>query len=153
MEGEKKVYYKSILTAGILAGLFSLIPLWHLIIIPGIIAGNFHLDRKKGAKSGAIGVLIAWIIYIFIHIIFINAYLLLDQFGALLISSGFGWLILIIILLMGIVFGALGGALGSEARILMKENFYEFIKRKLSPRFKREKATNETKKSKVSNKL
>lgn len=144
MEIEKKKFYLSTLLAAIIAGILSFIPLWQLIIIPGIIAGNFHEKRKKGIKSGAAGVVIFWAIYIVIHIITINAYLLLDQFGALLISSWFGWLILIIIILMGTLFGALGGAIGSEARILMKESFYEYVKRKLSARSKDKKLKTKT---------
>ncbi len=131
VEDEKKIFYRSILVAAILAGILCIIPIWQLVIIAGVIAGNFHKEIKRGAKSGAAGVVIFWAIFITYKIITINAYVLLDQFGALLISEYFGWLILLIIILMGAVLGALGGAIGSEARILMDESFYTFLKRKI----------------------
>ena len=48
-----------------------------------------------------------------INIVDNNTYLILDQMGALIIGEGLGWLIFILILLCGRLFGALGGAIGS----------------------------------------
>ncbi len=75
---------------------------------------------KKRILSRALGILIFWGIYAIYIMIAINAYVILDQVGALFISMGFGWLILIHILGMGTIFGALGGALGNFFRILLK---------------------------------
>ncbi len=118
MDEERKMFGLGILITAILAGLLSLIPLWQLVIIAGIVGGYFNVKMKKSILSGALGTLIFWGIYVTYFIITINAYVILDQIGALFISKGFGWLILLLILGMGTLFGALGGALGYYIRIL-----------------------------------
>jgi hypothetical protein len=120
MKIEDRNFLMSIFIAILLAGILSLIPLWQLVIIAGIFAGFLNKSMKRGTLSGAIGVFIFWLIFIVFHIVAINAYSLLDQFGALLISTGFGWLILIIILLVGTLLGALGGTIGSGLLMLLK---------------------------------
>lgn len=131
MEDEKKTFYQSILFAVVIAGIVSLIPIWQLVVLAGVFGGNFHNKIKQGVKSGAAGVIIYWGIFITCKLITINAYLMLDQFASLL--SIYGWIILIFIILMGAVLGALGGAIGSEVRILMDESFYSFVKKKIAP--------------------
>ncbi|MHA1657812.1 MAG: hypothetical protein ACTSUT_01645 [Promethearchaeota archaeon] len=137
MKDEKKTFYQSILVAVVIAGIVSFIPIWQLVILAGLFAGNFHNKIKQGVKSGAAGMVIYWGIFITYKLITINAYLMLDQFASLL--SIYGWIILIIIILMGAVLGALGGAIGSEMRILMDESFYSFLKKKLAPSSKEKK--------------
>ncbi|TXT58877.1 MAG: membrane protein of unknown function [Promethearchaeota archaeon] len=110
----------------ILVGIFTswallLIPIWQLIILAGILAGVLNSTLKKGILAGAIAVGLFWLIYMIIGFVSINAYTMLDQFGGLLIGSGFGWLIFIIVLLMGILFGALGGGIGSAMMMLVRE--------------------------------
>jgi len=117
---KEKYFLLSILVGAILAGILSLIPVWHLVLIAGIVAGLLNRTMKKGTLSGAAGVCVCWLIIMIYGMVTINAYILLDQFGALLIGSGFGWLIFIIVLLVGTMFGALGGAIGSAVMILLK---------------------------------
>ena len=45
----------------------------------------------------------------------------MDQFGGLLIDAGFGWLIMILIISLGALFGALGGGIGSGVMLLIRE--------------------------------
>ena len=75
---------------------------------------------KRGTLSGAAGVCVCWLIIMLYGMVATNAYTLMDQFGALLIGTGFGWLIFIIVLLVGTLFGALGGAIGSAIMIFYK---------------------------------
>ena len=70
--------------------------------------------------SGAAGVGILWLVFAIYKMLTVGAYSVLDQFGALLIAAGFGWLILILVVLFGVLFGALGGGIGSGVMILIK---------------------------------
>lgn len=117
---KEKYFLLSILVGAVLAGILSLIPLWHLVLIAGILAGLLNRTMKKGTLSGAAGVCVCWLIIMIYGMVTINAYTLMDQFGALLIGPGFGWLIFIIVLLVGTLFGALGGAIGSAVMIIIK---------------------------------
>ncbi len=100
-----------------------------MIIIAGIIAGIFNNSMKRGALSGAAGVGIFWAIFMFYGIITKNSYPLLDQIGILFIGAGYGWLIFLLILLIGILFGALGGATSSGAMILIKPRLKQYLDR------------------------
>ena len=104
-----------------LASLFSTIPVWQLIIIPGIIAGLLNKSLKRAILAGGIGILIAWSLITISGITVKNLYLIFDQFGALIIGPGFGWLIILIILLMGLIFGILGGMIGYYSKIIILE--------------------------------
>jgi len=117
---KEKYFLLSILVGAVLAGILSLIPVWHLILIAGIVAGLFNRTMKRGTLSGAAGVCVCWLIIMLYGMVAMNAYTLMDQFGALLIGAGFGWLIFIIVLLVGTLFGALGGAIGSAIMIFYK---------------------------------
>ena len=76
---------------------------------------------KRGIYSGALGVSIVWAIYMIYAMITRNAYANLDQFAGLIFGDvGFGWLLIIIILLFGTLFGALGGGIGSGIAIMIK---------------------------------
>jgi hypothetical protein len=127
---ENQIFILSIIVSTILASLLSLIPIWQLIILAGIAAGVLNNKIRRGTLSGAAGVLIFWTIYIIHGMITRNTYTLLDQFGALLIGPGFGWLLVVLVLLLGTLFGALGGAIGSGAMILVKPRFSEFLSQK-----------------------
>jgi len=97
-----------------------IVALFVVVLIAGIVAGLLNRTMKKGTLSGAAGVCVCWLIIMIYGMVTINAYTLMDQFGALLIGSGFGWLIFIIVLLVGTLFGALGGAIGSGVMIIIK---------------------------------
>lgn len=100
--------------------LLTLIPVWQLIIIPGVIAGFFNKQLRYAVLSGLTGVTFSWLIYIFAALATRNIYLILEQIGQLMIGSGFGWLILLIVLIIGILMGALGGGLGYSLSTLLK---------------------------------
>ncbi|MFW9827853.1 MAG: hypothetical protein ACFFEY_09690 [Candidatus Thorarchaeota archaeon] len=127
---ENQIFVLSIIISTVIASLLSLIPIWQLVILAGIAAGVINKKIRRGTLSGAAGVLIFWTIYVIHGMITRNTYTLLDRFGALIIGSGFGWLLLILILLLGILFGALGGAIGSGAMILIRPRFSEFLSQK-----------------------
>jgi hypothetical protein len=125
MEFSDKInFLKSISIAAIITFLLTFLEIWQLIIIPGIVAGIISKKKMKyGIFSGAIGVLIVWLIYILYAMETRNAYINLDQFAAIIIGDfGYGYMILLLILLFGILFGALGGAIGSSIRMLIDLN-------------------------------
>jgi hypothetical protein len=93
--------------------LTTLIPIWQFVIIPGILVGIYNKRFRLAILSGLIGVTAAWNTYILFGIAYNNVYLTLDQFGALLIGSGYGWLIVLLIILFGALFGLLGGGIGN----------------------------------------
>ena len=101
-----------IITAFLFASIITMLPIWQLIIIPGIIAGLINKTMRRAALAGGIGTLMAWSLYMISGLILKNVYLTFDQFGALIIGEGFGWLLITIAFLMGFLFGVLGGALG-----------------------------------------
>ena len=94
LDEEKRNFVVGIGITALLAGILSLIPLWHSVIIAGIVGGYFNTRMKKSILSGAFGILIFWAIYAIYFMITINAYSILDQIGALFIGKGFGWMIL-----------------------------------------------------------
>ena len=120
MESETQKFLGSIVIAAIIAWLLTMIEVWHLVIIAGIVAGLFNTTMKRGIISGALGVCILWTLFIVYEIFTVGAYLVMDQFGGLLIDAGFGWLIMILIILLGTLFGALGGGIGSGVMLLIK---------------------------------
>ncbi len=107
----------------ILSSLLSLIPVWQLIFIAGIMGGIINRKIFYGGLSGGLGVGVYWTLYVIDGIFFKGLYNLFDIFGSFLISSGFGWLILIIIVMLGTLFGFLGGILGSSGRGLVEYGY------------------------------
>ena len=87
LEKENQFFIISIIVAVVATSLFSLIPIWQLVILAGIAAGLLNETMKKGTLSGAAGVFIFWTIYVIHGIIAKNTYELLDQFGDLLIDG------------------------------------------------------------------
>ncbi len=101
--------------------IFVLIPVWHLAVLAGVIGGLFHTKMGRGALTGLIGVGAAWILNIFIELISTNVYSLIDQIGGIILGNlGFGWLFIIVIILLGIALGALGGSIGSGIRYFIE---------------------------------
>ncbi len=116
---------RDFLISFILAALFTYIltytEIWQLIIIPGIIAGVLNKTMRRGIYSGALGVSIVWLIFMVYQMSTKNAYINLDQFAAFIFGElGYGWIIVILILLLGALGGALGGAIGSGTMILLR---------------------------------
>ncbi|MHA1728536.1 MAG: hypothetical protein ACTSWY_07370 [Promethearchaeota archaeon] len=110
----------SIAIAGFLAWILSLIPVWQLIIIAGIVTGLLNKTMRRGTLCAAAGVGICWLALMIYGMVSINAYTMLDQFGGLLGLKGMAWVLFVIILLVGTMFGALGGAIGSGLLIVGK---------------------------------
>lgn len=121
MKPENKRLLLAICVAAVAAYALTFVEIWQLIIVPGIVAGTLNKKMKRGIYSGALGISIAWILYGVIAMFTRNAYLNFDQFAGLIFGSlGYGWLLLIVILLIGALFGALGGAIGSGIAILFQ---------------------------------
>ena len=121
MKSEYEDVIIGIISSFVFASIFSMIPVWQLIIIPGIIAGVLNNTLKRAALASGIGTLMAWSLYILSGVILNNVDLILDQFGALIIGPGYGGLFIFLILLMSLAFGALGGALGYYSKTVINE--------------------------------
>ncbi|MFW9854608.1 MAG: hypothetical protein ACFFFG_06090 [Candidatus Thorarchaeota archaeon] len=103
-----------VLITTILSFVISLTPLWQLIIIAPFFGGLFCTTMKRGAFTGTAGVGFAWFVYMLMNPI----HTLLNQFGALVLGQGMGWLVLLIIFLVGALIGFLGGSMGVGIRLL-----------------------------------
>ena len=119
MEIENRKFYISIVVVLCLTMLLTLIPVWQLVIIPGIIAGMLNKSLKRGILSGFSGVTVSWGIYVIIGVLTRNVYFLLDQFGELIFGGGSGWIFLILIILLAAIFGAMGGGIGNGIMTLI----------------------------------
>ena len=119
MELENRNFSISVIVVICLAMLLTLIPVWQLIIIPGIIAGILNKSLKRGVLSGFLGVTLSWGLYILVGMFTRNVYFMLDQLGGLIFGEGFGWVFLILILLLAAIFGAIGGGFGNGLRVLI----------------------------------
>ena len=113
METENKKFYISIIVVLCLTMLLTLIPVWQLVIIPGIIAGMLNKSLKRGILSGFSGVTLSWGIYVIVGVFTRNVYLMLDQLGELIFGGDSGWIFLILIILLAAIFGAIGGGIGN----------------------------------------
>jgi len=130
MEKEKLILLLSFIVVYCITSILTLIPLWHLIIIPGIIAGIMNKSMKYGSLAASIGVLICWLVYILFGIATRNTYAILNQIGALLFGSGSGWIFVFLILLIGAIFGFLGAVIGNVGLTLV--NRYILIENRKS---------------------
>jgi len=119
MEIERRIFIISVVIVLCLTMLLTLVPIWQLVIIPGIIAGLVNKSLKYGILSGFIGVTLSWGIYVLVGVITRNAYIILNQFGALIFGEGFGWLILTLIIILAAIFGAMGGGIGNSFMTLI----------------------------------
>ena len=120
MKIENKKFYISIVVVLCLTMLLTLIPVWQLVIIPGIIAGMLNKSLKRGILSGFSGVILSWGIYILVGVFTRNVYFLLDQFGELIFGGDSGWIFLILIILLAAIFGAIGGGIGNGLMAVIK---------------------------------
>ncbi len=106
----------------ILALIFVYTTIWYLSVLAALVGGMFYKKMNQGALAGCIGVGLAWTIFVVIDAISSNVDVLIDQIGAIITgSSGFGWILILIVTLLGFVFGTLGGSLGSGIRILVEK--------------------------------
>jgi len=121
MKSENQDIIIGVITSFVIASIFSMIPIWQLIIIPGIIAGVLNTTIKRAVLASAIGTLMAWSLYVISGVILNNVDLILDQFGALIIGPGYGGVFIFLILLMSLAFGAIGGALGYYSKTVINE--------------------------------
>ena len=113
MEKERRTFFISIIVVSCLTMLLTLVPVWQLVIIPGIIAGMLNKSLKYGILSGFIGVTLSWGIYVLVGVITRNVYIFLDQIGALIFGEGFAGLLILLIILTAAIFGAMGGGIGN----------------------------------------
>ena len=127
MKSENEELFIGISVSFIIASIISLIPVWQLIIIPGVIVGALSKTLKRASFTSGIGTLMAWSLYTISGLALKNTYLIFDQFGALIIGFGYGWVFVLIILLMGLAFGIIGGALGYFIRMVY--NDYNQVKK------------------------
>jgi hypothetical protein len=117
---ENRNFIISFIIIALITFIFTYVPVWQLIIIPGIIGGMLNKTMRRGIYSGVLGVFIVWLFYMIYKMATIDAYTNLDQFAGLIFGGlGYGIIIFILILLFGILFGALGGAIGSGIMILL----------------------------------
>jgi hypothetical protein len=114
LQKQKKNFVISLIAVSAATILLLFVPIWQLILIPGIIAGLINKDAKRSIYSAIIGVSIVWLGFMFIQFYLKDTYTLLDQFAGFIFGGlGFGFVIVMIILLMGIIFSALGAAVGA----------------------------------------
>jgi len=119
MELEKMQFLIGFIFSLTTSSILTLIPVWQLIIIPGILSGMINDKVRNAVLSGGLGIITSWTIYAIFGMLSKNLYTILDIFGALIFGPGFGWILLILILLFGFIFGILGGAIGNLIRNLM----------------------------------
>lgn len=120
MEIENRKFYISIIVVSCLTMLLTLIPVWQLVIIPGIIAGMLNKSLKRGILSGFCGVTLSWGIYVIVGLFTRNVYFLLDQFGELIFGGDSGWIFLILVILLAAIFGVIGGGIGNGLMAVIK---------------------------------
>jgi hypothetical protein len=104
----------------VFAFIFVFTPYWWLALVAGVIGGIFVLNTKSASRVGFLGVLSAWIIFLLIKIAINEILSLIDLIGNIIIGgSGNGWIILLIIMIVGGCMGALGAYFGSALRGLL----------------------------------
>ena len=117
--------YFAIFLTFILSMLFTLIPFWPLTFVAAIFGGFLCKEMKCGALSAMIGIIISWGIYIIVEVVRNSTNILFDQLGILISgSSGLGFWLILIVLIVGAIIGVLGGTIGSGIRILVEPKFF-----------------------------
>ncbi|MHA1474035.1 MAG: hypothetical protein ACTSPA_04245 [Promethearchaeota archaeon] len=116
--------YFAIFLTFILSIIFSLISFWQLTFVAAIFGGFLCTKMKCGALGAMIGMIISWGILIIIGNIRNNTIILFDQLGVLITgSTGLGFWLILIVLIVGGIIGLLGGTIGSGIRILVEPKF------------------------------
>jgi len=110
---------------GIIIGLalafgFAYAPVWPLAIIAALISGLFVKKMWHGCLIGLASVGVAWSTYAIIALNTTRVSILMDQLGQVIIgSTNSGWILVLIVALVGFILGALGGSMGSGIRKLI----------------------------------
>jgi hypothetical protein len=131
MNPKNEDFLIGIIIAFTIASVITMFPFWQLIIIPGIIVGLLNKSLRIAALSGGIGTLLAWSYYMIWGLVLNNVYVIFDQFGAIIIGTGYGWLLITIVFLMSFVFGVLGGTFGYLLNTVIIVNIRASKKRSL----------------------
>ncbi len=132
---ENRNFLISFVITAMITFILTYIPVWQLIIIPGIVGGLLNKTMRRGIYSGVLGVSIVWLFYMIYKMVQFNAYTNLDQFAGLIFEGlGYGWVLFILILLLGILFGALGGAIGSCIMILVRPHLKGGSEKEIKPK-------------------
>ncbi|MBD3352484.1 MAG: hypothetical protein GF364_13430 [Candidatus Lokiarchaeota archaeon] len=109
-----KNFFLGVIISFTFSFVLSILPVWQLVIISAIVGGFFLKDAKIGGLASLIGVVSSWAMYLIINILTGSVWILVDQIGALLIgNSGYGFVVVIMILLIGGILGFLGGYIGT----------------------------------------
>lgn len=95
----------------ILGVLFQLTGLWILMLLAGGIGALFCRSLKRAFIAGFLGVGLAWAILFGYLILTAQALAIADFFIALLGLSGFGWLVIVISIMIGALLGGFGAVL------------------------------------------
>lgn len=99
--------------------LFALTPLWQLALVAGALAGLLSPRMKWGAIAGCLGTALGWLVYMGISFLTTQSYALLGQVAGIIFgSASMSSVLILLVTLIGALFGTLGGSIGSGARIL-----------------------------------
>ncbi len=99
---------------------FAYTPVWMLAIIAALFSGFFYKKMWHGCLIGLASVGVAWSVYALIALSTTRVSILMDQLGQVIIgSTNIGWVLVLIVALVGCILGALGGSMGSGIRKLI----------------------------------
>jgi len=120
--------WKGILLALGMSALFSftasLTPVWQLVLVPPLLAGAISRNGRNAFGVGFGAVLLGWGGYFLIALGDPLKYVMLDQVTAVIIgSTGYGPVVLVIVLVVGGLMGGLAGMLGYSFRGLFDASF------------------------------
>ncbi len=117
---EKYGIYMGIAVSFLVAYLAIILSIWQLAVVAGIIGGFFCTKTKLGALIGSLGVGLAWLLYVIIKVITSEIVTLFDQVGTVITGAeGFGMILIVVVVVIGFLFGLFGGYLGSSIRVLI----------------------------------
>jgi len=125
MERIYEVYMKyqvlfAIAVSFIMSLLFTLTPLWQLSLLAGAMGGFLVSKMKCGAFSAFVGTALGWGLYVIIEVVSNQTQVLFDNLGGLIAgTTGLGFLLIVVVILMGGLLGMLGGIIGAGIRILV----------------------------------
>lgn len=101
--------------------LVILASLWQLTILAAVVGGIFTKKTRIGALIGSAGIGLSWLVYVLMKVMTSQIVELFNQVGIIIVGSdGFGPVFIGIVILLGFVFGLLGGYLGSSIRVLFE---------------------------------
>ena len=106
------------LTVGVVTGIIAamITQTWMILFLSSTLAGLIMYSQRTitAVGIGASSVLITDIFFFVILSLSGPTLGVLDLFGGLILGPGFGWLILVIILVVGALIGASGGFIGAS---------------------------------------